>query len=85
MNSKTKVMISLASAYAAGCIPCFDHYFMLAREEKIDDEEVQEIIAIARKVRNGADIALHKAITDVLDGCDEVGRMDDESHPCKCG
>ncbi len=84
MDTKTKVMISLGSSYAAGCIPCFDHYYMLAKEEHITDDEITQIIAIARKVRNGSDISLEKAISDVIDGNDVYVKMDDESHPCKC-
>ncbi|MFC1886804.1 hypothetical protein ACFLZM_07095 [Thermodesulfobacteriota bacterium] len=33
MDTKIKVMISLGSSYSAGCIPCFDHYYMLAKEK----------------------------------------------------
>jgi len=85
MNDKTKVMVSLASAYAAGCIPCFDHYYMVAREEEIDEKDVLDIITIAKKVRNGADVVLNRAISDVLDGVDETSVRDEENHPCTCG
>jgi alkylhydroperoxidase/carboxymuconolactone decarboxylase family protein YurZ len=84
MDTKIKVMISLGSSYAAGCIPCFDHYYMLAKEEKIAGDDIKEIIAIAKKVRNGSDIALEKAISDVIDGKEDCVKIDDESHPCKC-
>jgi alkylhydroperoxidase/carboxymuconolactone decarboxylase family protein YurZ len=84
MDTKIKVMISLGSSYAAGCIPCFDHYYMLAKEEQIADDDIKEIIAIAKKVRNGSDIALEKAISDVIDGKEDCVKIDDESHPCKC-
>lgn len=84
MNTKIKVMISLGSSYAAGCIPCFDHYYMLAKEEKITDNDIKDIIAIAKKVRNGSDIALEKAILDVIDENDICVKMNDEFHPCKC-
>ncbi len=85
MNTKTKVMISLGSSYAAGCIPCFDHYYMMAKEEKIPDDDIGEIIAIAKKVRNGSDIALEKAISDLIDGDEICIKTDDAMHPCKCG
>ncbi len=78
MDTKIKIMISLGSSYAAGCIPCFDHYYMLAKEEKITDDVVKEIIAIAKKVRGGSDIALGKAISDVIDGNEVCVKMDDE-------
>ncbi len=84
METKIKVMVSLGSAYAASCIPCFDHYYMLAKEEKISDDDIKEIIAIAKKVRNGSDIALEKAISDLIEGNEGCIKMDDESHPCKC-
>ncbi len=84
MENKIKVMVSLGSAYAASCIPCFDHYYALAIEEKISDDDIKQIIDIAKKVRNGSDIALEKAISELIDGngCDT--KMDDGTHPCKC-
>ncbi len=84
MENKTKVMVSLGSAYAASCIPCFDHYYELAIREKISDDDINEIIAIAKKVRNGSDIALEKAISDLVKGNEGYTKMDDGAHPCKC-
>ncbi len=84
MDTKIKVMISLGSSYAAGCIPCFDHYYMLAKEEKIGDDDIEQIIGIAKKVRNGSDIALERAISDLIDENEGCGKMDGELHPCKC-
>ena len=52
---------------------------------KIDlKDDIKEIIAIAKKIRNGSDIALEKAISDVIDGKEDCVKIDDESHPCKC-
>lgn len=85
MDTKMKVMISLGASYAAGCIPCFDHYYMLAKEQTIAEDDIKDIIAIARKVRNGSDIALEKAISDVVDQSESCVRMADEPNPCKCG
>ncbi len=84
MEKKINIMVSLGSAYAASCIPCFDHYYMMAKEEKIRDDDIKEIIAIAKKVRNGSDIALEKAISDLIDGDEVCTKLGDKSHPCNC-
>ncbi len=84
MKTDLKIKVSLAAAYASGCIPCFDHYFMIAKEEQISEEDIQEIIAVAKKVRNGADIAISKAASDIIEGVDDVGSFDLDSHPCRC-
>lgn len=84
METKIKIMISLGSSYAAGCIPCFDHYYEMAREENISDEDISRIVAIAKKVRKGSDIALEKAISDILEGEEAVFKMDGESCGCGC-
>jgi hypothetical protein len=57
---------------------------MLAKEQDIAENDIKSIIAIARKVRNGSDIALERAISDVIDGKDVCGKLDDQEHPCKC-
>lgn len=84
MDKKTNIMISLGSSYAAGCIPCFDHYYMLAKEEKIRDAEIEQAVKIAKKVRNGSDLALEKAISDVMEGNEVCIKKDECGHPCKC-
>ncbi|MBA3012376.1 MAG: carboxymuconolactone decarboxylase family protein [Proteobacteria bacterium] len=86
MEKKTATMISLGAAYAAGCIPCFDHLYSVAREEKITDDEVNAIIAIAKKVRSGADVVVTKTIDDFLNNreADPAREPAPNTCPCNC-
>ncbi len=67
MDEKTKIMVSLATAIGANCIPCFDHIYARARELDIDDDQIQGIVETATKVKNGAATFMKNAINDVLD------------------
>ena len=60
------------------------YVFNISGGEPFLRSDIKEIIAIAKKVRNGSDIALEKAISDVIEGNEVSIKMDDESHPCKC-
>ncbi len=86
MKKKTETMISLGAAYAAGCIPCFDHFYSVAREEKITDDEINAIIAIAKKVRSGADVVVKKSIDDFLKNreSDPAGETTSDTCQCNC-
>jgi len=66
MDSKTQIMVSLGTAIGANCIPCFDHLYARARELDINDEEIQRIIEIASKVKNGASIFMKNAVNEFM-------------------
>lgn len=76
MDPKTEIMVSMAVAMGTNCIPCFDHLYARAREVGIGDPEIQKIVEIADKVKNGASIFLKNAIHDVL------GTAHESEHPC---
>lgn len=84
MEKKIETMISLGAAYAAGCIPCFDHIYSIAREEKITDDEINAIVAIAKKVRSGADVVVKKSIDDFLKNTESGHRGDTKPATCQC-
>lgn len=78
MNEKTKILISIGAATAANCIPCFEHLYFKAHNMKIDDSEIKETVDIAIKVKNGANIAIKSAITDIMNDTYKV------ANPAKC-
>jgi alkylhydroperoxidase/carboxymuconolactone decarboxylase family protein YurZ len=78
MDKKTEVMVALGAAIGVNCIPCFDHLYSKAKEIKMNDEEIKEIVEIAGKVKNGASTFLKQAVSDV------VGDVDDSRQSC-CG
>ena len=66
MDSKTQVMVALGAAVGVNCIPCFDHLYGKAREVGLDEEEIQQTILTAYKVKNGASTFLKHAIQDQI-------------------
>ena len=66
MSDKQDVQIALAAAVGANCIPCFDHLFEKANEVGLKTEEIQHVVHLATKVKNGAQVFLKRHIDDTL-------------------
>ena len=66
MEEKTKLLITLGAATAANCIPCFEHLYYEAGVAGVTSEEIQQVVDLASKVKNGAHIALRNSINDVM-------------------
>ena len=66
MSNKQDIQIALGAAVAANCIPCFEHLFEKAKEIGLETEEVQHVVKIATKVKNGAHVSLKTNIDDIL-------------------
>jgi alkylhydroperoxidase/carboxymuconolactone decarboxylase family protein YurZ len=79
MNEKTDVMIALAAAIGANCIPCFDNLFERAKGLGVSNEEVLKIVETANKVKTGASIFLKNAVNDTM------GLKPETDQPCCAG
>jgi alkylhydroperoxidase/carboxymuconolactone decarboxylase family protein YurZ len=66
MEEKTKLLIALGAATAANCIPCFEHLYHEAGVAGVTSEEIQQVVDLASKVKNGAHIALKNSINDMM-------------------
>ena len=66
MEEKTKLLIALGAATAANCIPCFEHLYYEAGVACLTSEEIQEVVDLASKVKNGAHIALKNSVNDMI-------------------
>ena len=66
MEEKTKLLIALGAATAANCIPCFEHLYYQAGVAGLRAEEIQQVVDLASKVKNGAHIALKNSINDMM-------------------
>lgn len=66
MSNKQDIQIALSAAVAANCIPCFEHLFEKAKETGIETAEIQHVVKIATKVKNGAHVFLKTNIDDIL-------------------
>jgi hypothetical protein len=53
LEPKTTLMIHLAAAMAVGCYPWMEHYFGVAREERLTDDEIGAIQSIVMAVSAG--------------------------------
>lgn len=65
MDSRTEVMVMMGAAIGANCIPCFDRLYAKAREARLGAAEIEKVVELAFKVKNGAGIFLKRAIGEV--------------------
>ncbi len=84
MNEKQTILVSIGSAIACNCVPCFEHYFLKAKQADINNTDIEEAIAIGEKVKSGASIATRSCIEAIQNGEipeEELG----QNTPCVCG
>lgn len=66
MEERTKLLVALGAATAANCIPCFEYLYCEAGVAGLTQEEIQEVVALATKVKHGAHVALKNSIHDIM-------------------
>ena len=66
MEERTKLLVALGAATAANCIPCFEYLHCEAGVAGLTQEEIQEVVALASKVKQGAHLALKNSINDIM-------------------
>ena len=66
MDEKTKMLVGLAAATAANCIPCFEYLFCEAEAAELTREEIQDAVDFASQVKNGAHIALKNTMNELM-------------------
>ena len=76
IDEKTNVMIALAAAIGANCVPCFDNLYERAKGLGVSNEEILKIAETANKVKTGASIFIKNAINDTM------GIKQETNHPC---
>lgn len=64
MDEKTRVLICLGAAVSANCVACFRHFHREAVRLGVEPAEVDEAIALAGKVKTGANIAVMSAVAE---------------------
>jgi hypothetical protein len=69
-NDKIDVMIAIAAAVVANCIPCFDHLYENALVAGLSIDEIKKAVDIANKVKMGAHNSLERNIRQLMDGAD---------------
>ena len=66
MDDRTSILICLGASTAADCIPCFEHYFGRARALNLSDDEIQEAVDLAGKIKNGARIVTKTSLDRIM-------------------
>ena len=66
MEERTKLLVALGAATAANCIPCFEHLYCEAGGAGLTQEDIQEVVDLASKVKQGAHIALKNSIHEMM-------------------
>jgi len=86
MEERTKLLVALGAATAANCIPCFKYLYCEAGVAGLTQEEIQEAVNLASKVKQGAHIALKNSINEVMgleEACEEPCSRESQP-PCCC-
>ena len=65
LDEKTEKLIALGAAVAANCIPCFENLYEGAITSGITSEEINRVVDIAGRVKNGAGNFLVKSIEEL--------------------
>jgi alkylhydroperoxidase/carboxymuconolactone decarboxylase family protein YurZ len=65
MDERTEILVCLAASVASNCVSCFEHYHKRACATGISSGTIEEVVELARKVQNGAHVAL-RARTESL-------------------
>jgi acyl-coenzyme A synthetase/AMP-(fatty) acid ligase len=83
MDSRTEVLVMLGAAIGANCIPCFDHLYAKATETRLAAADIEKVVELAFKVKNGAGVFLKKAVGECvkLETASAQGCCD---HDCVC-
>ena len=74
MDEKAKILISLGASAAVNCIPCFEHHHSKALKTGLTNGEIEEAVAVALQVKNGANLTTRKFIDKALESKEENPR-----------
>lgn len=84
MDEKQSILVSIGAAIACNCIPCYEHYYMKAKQAGICSENLYKAVSIGEKVKSGASVVIGKTVDSIKKGEipeDELG----VDAPCGCG
>lgn len=81
MDEKTSVLICVGASIAANCVACFRHYHAEALRIGVDASEIDRAVALAAKVKTGANIAMMTAVGEETHR-GQATRCDEPSMAC---
>lgn len=80
LTLRDRELVALGAAIAANCIPCVEFHIPKAREAGISDSELEEVLALADKVRQ----VPAKKVLEIADRLIKSGGMEAGSTPDQC-
>jgi hypothetical protein len=66
MDEKTTLLISLAAATAANCIPCFEYYYGKAQTSGLAPEDIGEAVDIAYKIKSNINMLMKDRVKKIM-------------------
>jgi alkylhydroperoxidase/carboxymuconolactone decarboxylase family protein YurZ len=69
MDERTEILVCAAASVASNCVPCFEHYYKRACTAGISSDTIEEVVELARKVQNGAHVAVRARTDSLLNAC----------------
>ena len=81
METKTKLLIAIGAAVVANCQPCLKTLLKNAKENTVEEKEIQEAISIARVVRKNSITQIDKFLAG-LAGAEEANGNATEGCGC---
>jgi alkylhydroperoxidase/carboxymuconolactone decarboxylase family protein YurZ len=82
MDERTKLLVSLGSAVAANCVPCFEHFLKKKEAAGLTPGEIQEVAEIADQIKNGARMTIRSSIREMIGQGSEPCKSESERSCC---
>jgi AhpD family alkylhydroperoxidase len=80
MDDKVGELIAIGASVAAHCQPCLTYHLARAREMGIDEQEIQEAVAVGQKVEKGPMTAMRDFARESL----KAPAQNPQSSPACC-
>lgn len=71
LDPKTKELAAVAAAIAGNCLPCLKYHFSEAKKNGCTDQELNEVIEIAKMIKNRPIADIEKFAVQLLNGFEE--------------
>ncbi|MFX0023840.1 MAG: carboxymuconolactone decarboxylase family protein [Candidatus Hermodarchaeota archaeon] len=83
MDTKTEILVGIGAAVAAKCQQCFNFMLNLARQNSINDQEINAVIKISKRVGVSSIKNMNKFIANSINLPIEQQNIEN-SGPCGC-
>ena len=83
LNSHDRELVALGAAIASNCVPCVEYHVPAAREAGLSDEQIEEAVRFAERVRRvPANTVLEAALAMLAES--PSGSSDAAESECGC-